>query len=206
MKTVTFAGTKGGSGRTTLCFALALEAARKYSVFLADLDPQQSLADMWRRREDQMNPLLVEDVKIVMDAARRLSASDYARDYFFVDTPGSNLSVIRDAVSVADVIVLPMQPSPIDLLSQQAVVDLIGELGKADATVLVLNRIDRRSDLGSEARRWLEKHYRFPVFEVAQRAAYVRSAISGIAAGDISRDAAREMSGLWEIIKELADG
>jgi chromosome partitioning protein len=206
MKTVTFAGTKGGSGRTSLCFALAVEAARECDVFLADLDPQQSLADLWRRREDQLNPLLVENVKTVAEAARRLGASDYARDYFLVDTPGSNLAVIRDAISAADVIILPVQPSPIDLLSQQAVVDMIQDVDKADATLLVLNRVDPRSELREEARRWLEKHYQLPVFEVAHRVAYVRATVAGIAAGDIDKNARREMSGLWTKVKELADG
>jgi cellulose biosynthesis protein BcsQ len=35
--------TKGGSGKSTLAQAIAVEASKQESVFLADLDPQQSV-------------------------------------------------------------------------------------------------------------------------------------------------------------------
>ena len=206
MITVVFAGTKGGSGRTTLSFALAVEAAREYGVLLADLDPQQSMADLWRRRQDIDNPMLVEHVKTVANAVSKLQRSGYARDLFVVDTPGSNMTVIREAISAANVVVLPVQPSPIDLLAQQAVVDLVDDLGKADRALFVLNRIDPRNDLGKEARRWLEKHHSLPVFEVAQRTAYVRAAVAGVAAGEIDKVARSEMSGLLKLVRELSHG
>jgi hypothetical protein len=100
-------------------------------------------------------------------------------------------------------VILPVQPSPIDLLSQQAVVDVVHELGKGKRAMFVLNRTDR-NELAAEGRRWLERHHGLPVFEVQQRIAYVRAAISGAAAGDLDKGARKEMSELLGLVKELA--
>lgn len=203
MKTITFAGSKGGSGKTTLCYNVAVEAARKNGVLLTDLDPQQSLADLWRRRGETVNPRIVENVKTATDAVRRLTEHGFARDFFFVDTPGSNMAVIRDAILAADAIILPVQPSPMDLLAQEAVIGLVQQMEKGAVTMFALNRVDARSVIGRESRAWLARHHRFPIFEVRQRTTYARGAIVGKAAGEIDHEAQQEISALWGAIEEL---
>ena len=62
MRVVTLASTKGGTGKTTLCAALAVRAAEEaeLDVALLDLDPQESLASWWTRRGKTKNPKLIE--------------------------------------------------------------------------------------------------------------------------------------------------
>jgi chromosome partitioning protein len=202
MKTLVFAGTKGGSGKTTLCYNFAIEAAWRRSVLLADMDPQQSLAEMWKRRGERSNPRMVENLQTVTELVKRLKDSGFDRDLLFVDTPGSNMTAITDAVMAANAVVVPVQPSPMDLLAQGAVCDLVENLGKQRSTIFVLNRVEARSDLAAEARNWLTKNYGYPVFEVRHRAAYARAAIAGMAAAEIDRSAAREIGALWRQIEE----
>jgi chromosome partitioning protein len=132
-------------------YNVAIEASHEIGTLLADMDPQQSLADLWRRRGELLNPRLIENVRSVGEAVRRLEEAGYARDVMFVDTPGSDIGVIRDALITADAIVLPVQPSPMDLLAQEAACNLVAELDKGDVTLFVLNRIDGRSNLGRES-------------------------------------------------------
>ena len=61
MHVVTLAGTKGGTGKTTLGSALAVRAAEDSGkVALIDLDPQESLSSWWTRRGETKNPKLFE--------------------------------------------------------------------------------------------------------------------------------------------------
>jgi hypothetical protein len=61
MRVVTLAGTKGGTGKTTLASALAVRAAEDSpKVALIDLDPQESLSSWWTRRGKAKNPKLFE--------------------------------------------------------------------------------------------------------------------------------------------------
>ena len=121
----------------------------------------------------------------------------------FVDTPGSDIGVIRDALITADAIVLPVQPSPMDLLAQEAACNLIEELDKGDVTLFILNRIEGRSTLGRELLAWLTKHRRFRVFEVRQRPIYARAAIVSRGGGELDKEVRQEMHDLWGVLQEL---
>jgi chromosome partitioning protein len=204
MKTVVFAGTKGGSGRSTLAYNVALEAAKKHSVLIADVDPQRNLTDLWERRGEERNPRLAENVTSIMELITRLKRTKRTRDWLIVDCPGSLMSVLTDAVAVADVIVLPVQASPLDLTAQGAILDLIEKMGKTAHAIFALNRVDMRNDLGPQAMVWLIQHYTLPVVEIQHRAAYVRAAITGQAAGELDKHAAREIGTLWKAIQEKA--
>jgi chromosome partitioning protein len=204
MKTVVFAGSKGGCGRTTLAFNVAIEAAKTASVLLVDVDPQRSLTDLWARRDEPRNPRLVASASSVMEVLNRFRDSERARQYLIADTPGSNMRILTDAIGAADAVVLPVQPSPIDLVAQQAVVDLIIKLGKEERTIFALNRLDARTDLGPQSLAWLLRNYGLPVVEIRQRASYLRSAIIGKAAGEIDKDAVKEIAALWKAVREKA--
>jgi chromosome partitioning protein len=57
MITIAVASSKGGTGKTTLSAALAVRAAKDGKrVAMADLDPQKSLVQWWRRRGGTDNP------------------------------------------------------------------------------------------------------------------------------------------------------
>ena len=210
MKIVVFAGTKGGSGRSTLCWNVAIEAARSgHSVYLADRDPQKTTEELWRRRAQQPdllkddNPLLVENVDTLSGLKRRLTESGYARAYLIVDLPGSLMPIIRDAIAVADCVVLPVQPSPKDVLAQEAIAEVIGEFRKTAQTVLVLNRVDARDNLADQAERKLGPLIPNPVVRIKQRVSYRRADNEAKAAIEIDKEAAEEIGVLWKAIERV---
>jgi cellulose biosynthesis protein BcsQ len=74
----------------------------------------------------------------------------------FVDTPGSLMPIITDAIEAADLIVLPTQPSPLDLHAQDAVAASIEKLGLRDKIkmVLLLSSFSASSSSGSGVTYW----------------------------------------------------
>jgi cellulose biosynthesis protein BcsQ len=63
MKTIVFAATKGGTGKSSLAYNVAIAASKRHQVLIADLDPQRSLKAMWERRGELLNPRLVSNVQ-----------------------------------------------------------------------------------------------------------------------------------------------
>jgi chromosome partitioning protein len=210
MKTIVFAGTKGGSGRSTLCWNVAIEAVRAgHTAYLVDRDPQKTVEELWRKRTrmpdllKEDNPLLIENVDTISGVKRRLAESGYEREFLFVDTPGSLMPVIRDAVAAADCVVLPVQPSPKDVLAQEAMAEVIGEFNKRTQTILVLNRVDGRDNLADQAQKKLGPLIPNPIIRIKQRVAYRRADLEAKAATEIDKDAAGEIAGLWKAIQRV---
>ena len=203
---IVFASSKGGVGKTTLAFNTAIHAARAgVGVQLADRDPQRSLMDLCRRRRDTPelvadNPMLLENVDTISSTAATLRDSGYARDYLIVDTPGSFMEILQEAIGAADVVVLPLRPSPLDLLAQEAVADMVRELGKGDRTLFVVNMADARSPLVADTLRAIKPMSPNPPVTIAQRIDYARAAITAQAGVEINNEAAAEISRLWKAI------
>jgi chromosome partitioning protein len=204
MKVVVFASTKGGVGKSTLCFNVAIKAAQKHSVYLADVDPQLSLATMHERRGELTNPRLLTRVKNVSESVRLLSEA-YARDFLFVDTPGSMMGVIRDAMLAADCIVLPVQPSKVDWLAQEAVADLLDDMGLTDRALFVVNRAESKDPMAEEARHFFSSRTKHPILTIRRRPEYVVGFDRGQAGIEASNAAATEIGALWNAIRDVLE-
>ncbi len=201
MKTVAFAGTKGGVGKTTLAFNIACEAAKHGTVFLADMDPQKSFETFAEIRGGD-NPLLLKNVQSVPRAIADLTRTGFLRDFLVVDTPGSFMNVIRDAARAADCIVVPMQPSPVDVLAQGDLVSLVKQLGKAALMLPVLNRVENRGSL-DDARRRIAALFAATPVTVKNRTVYARALVAGKAGPELDKEAAKEMASLWAAIQAV---
>jgi chromosome partitioning protein len=202
MKTIVFAASKGGVGKTTLALNIAVEAAKYGKTFIADADPQKSLERFCELRSGN-NPLLLEDVASVSQAVADLKlANGYAPDFLVADSPGSMMEIITDAVSAADCIVLPMQPSAVDILAQEDVLQIVGKMGKLKQTLCVLNRVDGRVGIDDIAERVMTL-FPNPHVRITNRAAYQRALAQGLAGPEIEKDCAPDIAALWKAIKGI---
>jgi chromosome partitioning protein len=199
MKTIVFAASKGGVGKTTLAFNVAVEAAKHGSVFLADMDPQKSLETFSEIRGGD-NPLLLKNVQSVPRAITDLKRNHFERDFLIVDTPGSFMNVIKDAVTAADCVVIPMQPSPVDILAQEDVLLLVDQLGKKSDTLPVLSRVDGRTGIDDVVKRIMSM-FSISHVTIKNRIAYARALVAGKAAPEIDRECSAEIKNLWEAIQ-----
>ncbi|WP_299931850.1 ParA family partition ATPase [uncultured Pelagimonas sp.] len=149
---ITVAQQKGGSGKTTLAAHLALgfrEQGKR--VALVDLDPQGSLG-RWYMTRMERDPELCNNLDFTTSSAwgislecRKLGASN---DLVIIDTPPKADSDLRPALRVADLVVVPVAASHVDLWATEGVLDLANRENRD--TLLVMNRTRTGTRLGTE--------------------------------------------------------
>ena len=127
MAIIAVAGRKGGIGKSTIAGNLAGEfAAMGRSVVVLDADPQHSLA-AWASRGQGVLSQCVEKVHASdADALRsKLRKRDKAADVVLIDTPPGTPDPAYQAALVADLVLLPCGPSPLDLFPLKEALNLI---------------------------------------------------------------------------------
>ena len=137
---------KGGAGKTTLVANLAAgwaEAGR--SVAAVDIDPQGSLEKWGKiRTEAGMERPSVEAVRGYR-MQNRLDALRRSVEVVVIDTPPHAETEARIAVRAADLVVIPVQPSPMDVWATRLTLELAQQEGVP--VLLVPNRVPPRAGL-----------------------------------------------------------
>jgi chromosome partitioning protein len=150
MRTIALAAAKGGVGRTTLSAALAVAAwlsTPSLRVALIDLDPQGSLTLWWNTRA-LPQPILVELAGRSLAAVRRgLRAAGI--DILILDCPPGFSSVLREAIGVSDLVLVPTGAGVLDLAAVAQTAEMAGQARKPFR--FVLNRAVFRSRLAGRA-------------------------------------------------------
>lgn len=127
-KVVAVVNTKGGVGKTTtsvnLADALFLEG---YRVTLIDHDTGQSSADDWKRISVEAGHETFSVHKIDHDLARAIRELDEAYDVIVIDAPPRIEKTTASLVALADLVIIPVQPSKVDLWACKKTVDWIQE-------------------------------------------------------------------------------
>ncbi|MCB1502098.1 MAG: ParA family protein [Bauldia sp.] len=149
---ITVAQQKGGSGKTTVAAHLAVAFARAgKSVGILDVDPQGSLGEWFERREATLG----EDeaglsFRTASGWGARREARQLARehDIVVVDTPPKSDLEIRPAIEMADLVLVPVQPTPVDLWATAPTLAMAAKEGVA--SVIVINRAVSRALLTGE--------------------------------------------------------
>jgi chromosome partitioning protein len=149
---ITLAQQKGGTGKTTVAAHLAVALLRRgKSVAILDVDPQGSLGEWFEARERRVG----EDrtglsFRTASGWGARREARDLARDHDFVvvDTPPKSDSEARPAIEAADLVAIPIQPTPVDLWSTDSTLALIAR--ERATGLLVINRVTQRARLTGE--------------------------------------------------------
>jgi chromosome partitioning protein len=117
MAVVVIAGRKGGIGKSTITGNLAAEfAALGQRVAALDADPQHSLA-AWAQQGEGMLSQCVEKVPRgrAEELRGKVRTAQKAADIVLVDTPPGMQDVAYQAMLLADLVLLPCGPSPLDL-------------------------------------------------------------------------------------------
>src|SRR4029077_4530009 len=114
MKVISLICQKGGTAKTTDAINLAVEAvADGLEVVVIDLDPQVSACD-WKDIRGDRAPLVAATPVPHLDRTLRAAANNRA-DLVIIDTAGRTSEAASAAARAADLILVPLQPSLIDL-------------------------------------------------------------------------------------------
>jgi chromosome partitioning protein len=149
-KVLTVAQQKGGSGKTTLAANLAVELHRRgLKVSLLDTDPQGSLGRWFMTRRQRSNdPGLEFSTASAWGVGYECEKLRKQSDIVIIDTPPKVDADLRPALREADLVLVPVAASMLDLWATDGVFDLIGR--EARPALIVLNRVKAGTRLGAE--------------------------------------------------------
>ncbi|MCA9607904.1 MAG: AAA family ATPase [Myxococcales bacterium] len=157
---IAIANEKGGSSKSTLTSALAIEASlRGYRTLVVDADPQGTLTDWSAVGTEESVASLPTVVAMGEQLRRQLPelAADY--DVTFVDLPGRIAKRVAGALMVADLVLLPCGPSNADLWALETTLEMVSEAREMRPNLEVAAVITRKrpgTTSGREIRSALE--------------------------------------------------
>lgn len=199
---------KGGVGKTTISVNLAASLARSGArVLLIDADPQGSSLD-WAAARDG-DPLFSVVGFPRPTIHKEIVQLGQGYDHIVIDGPPRVTDLARSAIMAADLVLIPVQPSPYDIWAADEVVKLIDEarIYKENIkSVFVVNRKITNTAIGRDVGEALSA-YPVPVLvaTVTQRVVFAEAAAQGKSIFEIDADgsAAREIDAVKTELMEF---
>jgi len=215
MQTVLVINSKGGSGKTTIASNLAsLYAASHLKTALMDYDPQGSSLHWNSIRQQSDFPAIhlvdASHLKVGMTRTFQLRIpSDIER--VVIDAPAGMCSkMLSEMVSRADVIVVPVAPSPIDIhASSEFIYELkliLNACRQSDTALgVVANRVRRNNQLYQPLQNFLNELDIPFVTTLTDTDNYISAVEQGMGIHELSPQAVRlELSQWLPLVKWLS--
>lgn len=216
-KIIAVVNQKGGSGKTTLSMQLAGALARRGNkVLVVDADPQGT-ATRWAATAEDEKPFPASVIGLSAASAKvhrevKKFVDDY--QYIIIDCPpAADSPVPQSALLIADLALVPIIPSPLDMWAAvgiRQVIENVGDINEDLKARLVINQCQPNTNLAKEALEVL------PEFGIDmcktfmhQRQVYRQSAVFGQTVHDFGSKAGpaiEEMEGLTDEVLELLEG
>lgn len=211
---IAFSNQKGGTGKTLLSLHVAhAHARRNRKILLIDADPQGSARDWLAARDEGVPPPFV-----LLGLDRPTLHRDIASlraDYndVIIDCPPRVTDIARSAILAADLVVIPVQPSPFDLWASAETVRLIKESSvykENSKSVYAINREIVNTAIGRDISQTLTQS-EYPVLHshVCQRVAFAECLAQGKTVYETNSDikAVAEIDALAdEILRLMGEG
>lgn len=203
MKVISLICQKGGTSKTTTAINLAVEAVVcGLEVALIDLDPQVSACD-WKDIRGDKTPVVAATPVPHLDRALKAAAGAGA-DLAIVDTAGRTNDAAAAAARVADIILIPLQPSLIDLKTLGATLEIIRLAGGKPAQAL-LTRVRSAGTRHEDTTAWLKSQgVKVCPFSLGERVTYQDAYAQGLGVleADPSGKAAEEIRQVYLYISK----
>lgn len=202
IRTIAVFSQKGGSGKSTIGIHVSVEASKSRRTALIDADGQGT-CQAWARGRNKDEPAVVAGVPSTI---RELLASAQVDGYelAIVDCPPHVVAGAAELVGVADLVVVPVQPTFPDMAALNAALSVIHAAGKP--FVFVLNRANARSPETRDAIDTLSAVAPVCPTFFGDRRAFGRALSSGLAVSEFTSNpddkAASEVRAVYQWLME----
>lgn len=180
---------------------LSVEAERigDAPVWIIDTDRQATLT-RWHERREADNPQR-GDVRPERLMAGLASLSAQGATYCFIDTAPTISTQTAALIDLADIVLIPVRPSPSDLWAVTETVQLVKDADKP--FLFVITQAKQQATITAQAIAALSEHGRVAKSFIADRVAYAAAMTGGNTAPEIMPrgPAAEEISALWKELK-----
>jgi chromosome partitioning protein len=215
-KIIAVVNQKGGAGKTTVSMQLAGTLGRQgRKVLVIDADPQAT-ATRWAASasDEQPFPAAVSGLSAAGGKVHR-EAQKFINDYEFIIIdcpPAADSPVPQSALLVADIALVPVIPSPLDLWASVGIGNVIMnvlDINEALRPRIVVNQCQPNTALAKEAIEVLSEFgIELTNTRLHQRTAYRQSAVYGGTVHDLGSKAAlaiQEVDALAREVLEILD-
>ena len=205
MPVIALVGNKCGAGKTTLCINLASALAERDATVVLDADPQQSSHNWHAIANGGSACPVIAATEDVADAAADHAA---AARYVLIDCPPSVHSrQTSDALSHADLALIPVQPSPLDLWASAQIEAEVGRARESNpdlGALLVINQLEPRTRLSQVMRDALAE-LSLPAAQsaISRRMVYKKSVIQGKSVLDVGSQGAAAAEEIRQLVDEM---
>jgi chromosome partitioning protein len=207
MKTIVISSQKGGSGKTTLAATLAVEAERSGSgpAWLIDTDKQGTLTKWYSRRNDDAphTPQMADTSFDKLEHGLDNIAIKHVGAFTFIDTAPAISDQNEAIIAHADLVLIPVQPSPADLWAAGDTVALVKAAKKP--LLFVMTKVKPHANLTAQTVAALSKSGPVAQAFIGDRVAYAAALTGGNTAPELAPKgaAAAEIAGLWQEVKSF---
>jgi chromosome partitioning protein len=168
------------------------------------VDSQGSLSEWWNERAVETPLFAQSSLESLPKDVVRLRKAGISR--LIIDTPPAIEQSIASVVALSDIVIIPSRPSPHDLRSIGATVEVAEHLGKP--FVFVLNAATPRARITGEAVTVLSRYGMLAPVIVHQRVDFASSMIDGRTVMELSegKKSSEEIRRLWDYLNCRLEG
>lgn len=198
---------KGGTGKTTLALNLAAGLARRGPTAVADADPQRSISQWIAMGETEGVLPAATQINDTAPAATIAQMKQH-HHYVVVDCPPTVQGPVIEAIMAsANLVLIPVLPSPLDLWASVEMVALVAQARQRNRSLqayLVLNQVETRNAL-SRAMQQAVTEFDVPLLQahLQRRAAYRNAAVEGVSVYALGSRGAQAAGDIESIIEEI---
>ncbi len=212
-KIIVTANQKGGAGKTTTAMQLAGSLSRiGCKVLVVDSD-RQGTAVRWATADEEVPfPAHVMELSHAENKLHREVEKyvDQNFDFIIIDCPpAAESKAPRSALMVADLCIVPIIPSPLDLWSSVGIKEIIEEISINNEELkarLLLNQVELNRNLTKDIITFLNGFgIEMLKSRLGHRVIYRESAIFGKTVFDFGIKAARAIEEVENLTKEILD-
>jgi chromosome partitioning protein len=202
MKTIVISSQKGGGGKTTLTALLSVEAERAGDgpAWLIDTDQQGTLSQ-WHERREAEKPERAEVPFSELAASLPAIGKQHGGAFCFIDTAPTISTQTASIIKLADLVLIPVQPSPLDAWAIGDTVRIARDAGRP--YLFVMTKANAQANVTAQTIAALSHHGPVARTFIANRVAYATAMASGLTAPEVALTgpAAAETVALWQEVE-----